>query len=144
MPKPGFEKIEHSDSRLFGPRKLLLCGFSDQAQEKFTALLEMIGIEDLPVVWVLDQQAEMTLQELIGLPSGAGVCQSSTLPRAIVVSGITENELHQLMSACRKTGMKQALWAALTPTSSTWRLRRLLAELSAEKAAMSRGQQPRR
>ena len=43
MSPAGFQKISHSDDALFGPRKLLLCGFPKQAQSKFIALLEMIG-----------------------------------------------------------------------------------------------------
>ncbi|MGA6925806.1 MAG: DUF3783 domain-containing protein, partial [Desulfosarcina sp.] len=56
----------------------------------------------------------------------------------IVVSGITENQLHALMTLTRESGMQPALWAALTPTSETWTLKQLLAELQAEREAFSR------
>jgi hypothetical protein len=34
--------------------------------------------------------------------------------------------------------MQQALWATLTPTSETWTLEALLAELAAEQQALSK------
>ena len=66
--------------------------------------------------------------------SGWGV--SSELPRAIIMAGITQNEMHGLMTGCRKSKMKQTLWATLTPTSETWTIQSLLNELAAEHKAM--------
>ncbi len=130
-----FERVRHSDSRMYGPPKLLLCGFPAPAQPKFMTVLQMAGLQAVPIVWANDEK--QTLSALLGLPDGTGVGSGSTLPRAIIVSGITENQLHGLMTICRKTGMQQALWAALTPTSETWPLAQLLAELQAERKALS-------
>ncbi len=137
MADAKFEKVTHSDKPFYGPRKLLVCGFDGKAQPKFKNLLQMAGIKDIPIVWAVSGQAETVLTELFSLPDNTGSDISSTLPRAIIVSGITENELHRLMSMARKTGMKPALWAALTPTSETWSIKELLAELTAERKAMS-------
>lgn len=137
MAQPGFEKIEQTDKTLYGPRKILLCGFAAKVQSKFHTLLGMIGITGIPLVWVTEAQIDETLDNLLELPDGSGTGQSSSLARAIIVSGVTQNELHNLMTACRKAGMKQALWAALTPTSSQWRLGRLLVKLSAERKALA-------
>jgi Domain of unknown function (DUF3783) len=136
MTRPGFEKIQHSSKSLFGPRKLLLCGFAAEAQSKFRTLLAVLGIADLPLIWISQDQAARTLHDLVELPDGSGETQSSGLPRAIIVSGITEMELHQLMAGCRQAGLKQVLWAALTPTSVQWPLEHLLAELAAEREAL--------
>lgn len=137
MSKPGFEKIGHSEVCLFGPRKLLLCGFGPEAQEKFKALLGMLGLNQLAVVWLSQEHSEESIENLVRLADDSGGMQPSSLPRAVIVSGITQNELHQLISGCRKTGMKQALWAALTPTSIQWPLKHLLAELAAERRALA-------
>ncbi len=83
------------------------------------------------------ENGKETLSELLSLPDGTGAGTGSDLPRAVVVSGITENQLHGLMTVCRKTGMQQSLWAALTPTSETWPLAQLLSELQAERKALS-------
>ncbi len=137
MADAKFEKVTHSDKPFYGPRKLLVCGFDSKAQPKFKNLLQIAGIKDIPIVWAVSGQAETVLAELFSLPDNTGSDISSTLPRAIIVSGITENELHRLMNMARKTGMKPALWAALTPTSETWSIKELLAELTAERKAMS-------
>jgi hypothetical protein len=70
------------------------------------------------------------------LEDGCGWKVSSQLPRAIIMAGITQKELHQLMSGCRQAEMKQALWATLTPVSENWTLKDLLAELAAEYRAI--------
>lgn len=137
MARSGFEKIQNSQKTLFGPRKLLLCGFEVEAQKKFEILLEIIGMNNLPLVWVNEQQNQETLQSIVELPADNGAGQTSNLPRTIIISGITENELHHLMSGCRNAGMKQALWATLTPTSIHWELQKLLAELLAERNALA-------
>ena len=132
----GFQKVSRTDTPLHGPRKLLLCGFAAEAQSKFKKLLRMIGLLELPLVWLGEDQADLTLEELVKLDDGTGGGLSSRLPRAVIISGILQVELHLLLSGCRQAGMKQALWATLTPTSETWTLRNLLSELAAEHQAM--------
>ena len=138
MADATFEKVTISDKPLYGPEKLILCGFSAAVQPKFEAVLGMAGLQKVPLVWAQDKQLETRLSELAVLPSGAGRGESSTLPRAIIVAGITERQLQTLMAVCRKTGMQQALWATLTPTSETWLLKDLLAELAAEREALQK------
>jgi Domain of unknown function (DUF3783) len=131
-----FQKVARTDRPLYGPRKLLLCGFAAEVQPKFIKLLEMIGLSEMPLVWVTEDQAGLSVGELVGLENGTGTGLSSQLPQAVVMSGITQKELHVLMSGCRQAEMKQALWATLTPTSETWPLQNLLRELAAEHRAM--------
>ena len=138
MTDATFEKVSPSDKPLYGPRKLLLCGFSSDTQSKFIKVLEYAGVVNVPRVWVTHDQGDTPISELIKLPNGSGFGVSSQLPRAIVVSGVMEKELITLMTVCRKTGMKNALWATLTPTSETWDLQRLLSELAAEREALSK------
>ena len=132
----GFQKVSRTDSPLYGPRKLLLCGFAAEAQAKFKRLLRMIGISELPLVWLCEEQADLSLGELVKLDDGTGSGRSSRLPRAVIISGILQVELHLLVSGFRQSGLKQVLWATLTPTSETWTLQNLLAELAAEHKAM--------
>ena len=138
MTKSDFTKVTLSDECLYGPRKLLLCGFSPENQSKFKTLLQMLEFEKIPVVWVSDRQSENELHELLALPDGHGRDQSSNLPRALIVCGVTQKELHRLMNGCRQSGMQKALWAVLTPTSEQWTIRKLLAELAAEHKALSK------
>jgi hypothetical protein len=133
-----FEKVTTSDKPLYGPRKLLLCGFPSAAQPKFETVLDMAALQKVKKIWVTDNQNAMALSTLLQLPDNSGASVSSNLPRAIIVSGISQNELINLMSVCKKAGMMSALWATLTPVSENWTIRKLLAELAAERKAMTR------
>lgn len=138
MTKGSFKKVRHSDKCFHGPRMLLLTGFVSGVQAKFKTLIGTLGLKDIGLVWANEDLSETPLANLVQLPDGSGSGQSSLLPRAIIAGGITENELHRLMSGCRKAGLKRVLWATLTPTSVNWQLQRLLGELVAEHAALSR------
>ena len=138
MTDATFEKVSRSDKRFYGPPKLLLCGFPPDAQPNFEKVLQFAGMEKVPRIWVTQDQEHSRISDLLDLPDGEGAGVTSPLPRAIVVSGITQKELIGLMEVCRRTGMKDALWATLTPTSETWTVRRLLAELAAEREAFAK------
>ena len=137
MTDASFEKIGRSDKCLYGPRKLLLCGFPIDAQSKFKMLLDMLGLKSIPLVWTGEQDSETRLAELMQRADGSGEGIPSELPRAIILAGVAENELHRLMSGCRQAGMQKSLWATLTPTSEGWTLGALLTELAAENRAMA-------
>ncbi len=136
MSDAGFEKVSPSDKPMYGPRKLLICGFSSEAQPKFVKLLEIIGLSEMPKVWVTDAHAGSLISEVLALEDNTGWEIGSELPRAVIMSGVTQNELHLLMSGSRQAGMKPPLWATLTPTSETWTVQDLLKELAAEHQAM--------
>lgn len=138
MTDAKFEKVSNTDRPLYGPRKLLLCGFSNSVQPNFAKLLDLIGLSEIPKIWVSENQADIRVDELSELEDGAGWGVSSELPRAIIMAGITQSEMHGLMSGCRKSKMKQTLWATLTPTSETWTIQSLLTELAAEHEMMQK------
>ena len=138
MSKGSFDKIRNTDRSLYGPRKLLMTGFAADVQAKFKTVIQMPGFSDVALVWATEGQSETIVENLVQLPDGSGNGRSSSLPRGVIVGGITEKELQSLISGCRKAGMNQTLWATLTPTSVTWRLQQLLSELAAERAALSR------
>ncbi len=132
-----FEKVTQTDTPMYGPQRLLVCGFSVEAQPKFLTVLKMANMADIPIIWATANQKDQRLDTIFGLDGGHGWGEASDLPRAIIVSGIMEKQLHRLMDICRQTGMKGALWAALTPTSETWTLSALLRELSTERAQLA-------
>jgi len=138
MTDAKFEKVSRNDKPLYGPRKLLLCGFSQSVQPNFNKLLKLIDLSEIPKVWVTENQASIQVGELIKIDDNTGFGISSELPRAIIMAGITQNEMHRLMTGCRQSKMKQTLWATLTPTSETWTIQSLLNELAAEQAAMQK------
>jgi hypothetical protein len=136
--KSTFEKVIRSEKLLYGPRKLLLCGFAAESRKKFSTVLETVGLSDVPKVWVTSKQGATALADLLELPDGSGSEAASALPRAIIVAGITEAQLISLMTVCKKSGMQNALWAVLTPVSETWTVAQLLAELAREREALQK------
>lgn len=136
--KSTFDKVTRSERLLYGPRKLLLCGFAAEGQKKFGTVLEMVGLADIPKVWLATEQGSTPLADLLELPDGSGSGAASALPRAIIVAGITEAQLISLMTACKKSGMQNPLWAVLTPVSQTWTIQQLLAELAREREALQK------
>jgi len=136
MSDAGFEKVSPSDKPMYGPRKLLICGFSSEVQPNFVKLLEIIGLSEMPKVWVTEEYAQRLISEVLALEDDTGWGVSSELPRAVIMCGLTQNELHLLMTGSRQAGMKPPLWATLTPTSETWTVQDLLKELAAEHEAL--------
>ena len=136
MSDGGFEKVSASDEPMYGPRKFLICGFSAEIQPHVVKLLEILKLSEIPRIWVTEEHAGSLISDLLALEDNTGWGVSSELPRAIIMCGLTQKELHLLMSGSREAGMKPPLWATLTPTSETWALQDLLKELAAEHQAM--------
>ncbi len=136
--KSTFSKVSRTENRLYGPRKLLVCGFPLTERAPFLDIVRLADINDLPTVWAGLQQADETLQRLFSMADMWGFDIESELPRAVIMGGITQKELHQLMGACRSCEMAPSLWAVLTPTSEKWTLKALLEELRAERCKMSK------
>ncbi len=137
-----FKKVTQSEKLLYGPRKLLICGFSSAEQPEFINLLKSLGLTDLPLVWVTEDKENMLLGELFELEDKTGEKISSSLSRAVIMAGIKEKELHQIMTGYRQsTNMIRPLYATLTPVSETWTIKNLLTELSMEHEAMHKKNQ---
>ena len=138
MTDGGFSRVSSaSETVLYGPRKLLLCGFSTETQDKMDQFLEMIGMGRVERVWASESDRDQTVGELLERADRSGQDMDSGLPRAIIMAGISEKELHILVDACRRAGMRQALFATLTPVSENWSLADLLTELGREREAMA-------
>jgi hypothetical protein len=101
-------------------------------------MLAKLKINDISVKFISESMAEHILGAIAAIPDSFGQGTPSNLPRAVIMSGITENELHHIMNGYRTTGLPPQLWATLTPTSETWPLSVLLEELAAEKAAFEK------
>ena len=136
MSEGGFEKVSPSDKPMYGPRKLLICGFSADIQPHVVKLMEILKLSEIPRIWVTEEYVGSLISEVLALADDTGLGVSSDLPRAIIMCGLTQNQLHMLMSGSREAGMKPPLWATLTPTSETWAVQDLLKELAAEHQAM--------
>jgi hypothetical protein len=133
-----FSRVARSSRPLYGPRKLLICGFTSEGQTALNKVITASAITDLPAIFAASIDLEESLSNLMSRSANTGRGEPSRMPAAIIMAGITENELHQLMATYREAGLPNPLWATLTPTSETWTLRQLLRELAAERTALEK------
>jgi len=132
MSEGNFEKIQESDERMYGPKGILVCGYPPPEHRFFALFMEKAGFSDRPIIFAKTEDAGKTLKELLGLNSGWGMGEPADLPRGVIMSGFTQNEVHRIMVAYRQAGLPTQLWATLTPVSENWLLSDLLRELVKE------------
>jgi len=133
-----FRKVKKSQKKMYGPRKLIVCGYPDLDRRALLSLLAENDFNDLPVIFVTTRDLKKTISELLTLSDRSGHDASSRMERALIMSGFTQNELHRLMKAYRNSGLPKQLWATVTPISENWPVEKLLGELSAEAAAFKK------
>ena len=121
---------------MYGPRGLLVCGYLEEERTDFLQLIEQIGLSGIRVVFASTHDLGTSVGDLLTRENKIGFEYPSDMPRAVVMSGLTQNELHQLLAAYRKEGFLRQIWATLTPVSEKWPLENLLKELQAENKAM--------
>ncbi|MFH1138465.1 MAG: DUF3783 domain-containing protein [Pseudomonadota bacterium] len=131
-------KVGRSEEKMHGPRGLAVAGFSTEEQRLLLDLIEKTIAPPLPVIFVGPSQAGMTVLDVLGLPDRFGLLEQSSSPRTVLMSGLLETELRDLMSAFRSIGLPRPLWATLTPFSEKWTLRDLLTHLAEEAEAFQR------
>ncbi len=137
MAKSSFSKVTGSAKKqLYGQRGALVCGYAAAEQDVLLAMLERWNLADVPVVFAGMDDAERPVGEVLREPAGHGRGKDSLLPRAMILSGVTEKELNTIMAAWKHLGLPPQNWAALTPTSEAWSVLDLLAELDMERIAM--------
>ena len=138
--KGEFNKIDKSDKKMYGPRGLIVCGYPEDERNKFLDFIVSINLSDVSIIFAVNEDVEKILGELFTHEHKSGITGPSDLPRAVIMSGLSQNELHDLMGSYRKAGFVSQIWASLTPTSETWTLKALLIELLAEARAMQKRQ----
>jgi hypothetical protein len=135
---PGtFQPLGDSTRRLPGCPALLVSGLATAAdQDRLLQVCATAGLAALPVIFVTEALAGQTLDALARQPHRTGYGQPSALNGAVIMSGLTEAELHRLMAAHRAAELPRAHWAALTPVNASWPLAALLVELQREREAI--------
>ena len=132
MSEGKFEKIQESDERMYGPKGILVCGYPPAEHRFFALFMEKAGFSDRPIIFAKTEDAGRPVKELLGLTTESGIGEPTDLPRAVIMSGFTQNEVHRIMVAYRQAGLPAQLWATLTPVSENWLLSDLLRELVKE------------
>jgi len=135
-----FKKVGDSDERMYGPQKILVCGYPSDEHASLMDFFAAYGFSDFPIVFVTKTDESRLLKEIILGKHRSGYQQTSGTKRAVILSGFTENELRQLLSAYRSEKLPRPLMATLTPTSENWTVKHLLTELSLEAETMKQFQ----
>ncbi len=139
-----FTKVEKTAERMYGPRKLLVCGYAAGDQGALLSCLRETGLNDLPVVFIREKEGDQCIRDILERDNGHGAGEDSRLRRAVIMSGFTQEELHRLLKNYRESGLPVQLWATVTPTSEGWQMVDLLKELAAESEAMKKREERRR
>jgi hypothetical protein len=137
MGKGRLKRVGRSRRRLFGPRRLLVCGFDPGSRRRLLEMMADRNLTDIPVVFPGDDGAEETVAALLEQQGGVSIDTASSLQPAIIMAGITEKTLHKIINGYRSLNLPPPLWATVTPTSVQWTLAQLLAELEREQAEMA-------
>jgi len=130
------KKVGNSPKKMYGARKLLVCGYSDPEQQTLLSLLKKCGLSIIPAVFVTNDDLQKPLTEVLESDDKHGQGEISEMKRAIIMSGFTQKQLHTLMEAYRRAKLPIQHWATLTPTSEKWPVADLLDELEAEAEAI--------
>ena len=117
---------------MYGAKGILVCGYPADDHEPLAYALKQIGLGDRPIIFVTHTDSSKAMKELLSSADRSGIGQPSDMPKAIIMSGFTQEEVHLLMGAYRQAGLPSQLWATLTPVSENWTLGRLVKELSTE------------
>jgi hypothetical protein len=134
--KGQFTKVEKSEKPMYGPRGLLVCGYTEEERTVFLDLVDKAGLAGIRVVFASSRALGTSVGDLLNREGKEESDDAPNMPRAVIMSGLTQNELHNLMAAYRKSGFPRQLWAALTPVSEGWPLEQLLIELETEDRIM--------
>ena len=137
MTQPGFKPIGQTEQRLFGPRKILVCGYSLEQQHNLLKIYTQLPeFTTLPILFARAEDTNASLETLFSRNHATEEDEVLASPPAIIMAGLTEKELHLFMAEHKKAMKFSPIWATLTPTSVGWTLGELLQELGREKEAM--------
>jgi hypothetical protein len=138
MPKADgtFRPVGDSDVRMHGSAAVLVSGFEVDEQKALRSLMDTRGLEAIPTVYIVEAFLDCSLAELSAMGNETRAGETAKLPRAIVMSGFSERQLHALMDGYREASLPRPHWASVTPTSALWSIKRLLIELMKEREAL--------
>jgi len=110
-----FQRVEKTAEKMYGPRKLLVCGYLAKEQETFMTCVKETDLNDLPVVFIGEDEGDKLISEMLTWDNGHGTGEDSSLGRAVIMSGFFKEELHRLMKNYRESGMPGQLSGQRSP-----------------------------
>jgi len=118
---------------MYGPRGILVCGFSSNERKTILKIFTNKKFKHLPVVFTDSEDRLELMKDMITRAHQTGMGHECGLEHAIIMSGLTEKELHRTMKAYKEVKLPKPLWATLTPTSESWTVEALISELNSER-----------
>jgi len=143
MTDKSFKKVGQTENYLYGPRKILLCGYSADEINHFQNILKEAQLSDIALIVANTESLAYELKDLFSQADKSRFSKDSVMQRATILAGITEKELHDILNTYRSSSLPRQFWATLTPVSENWTLQELLEELKKENEAIRKQQQPK-
>ncbi len=125
--------VGESKERMYGPRGILVCGFSSDERKTIVKMFNDKKFKNLPVIFTTKEDRTELMKDMVKRSHQSGLEDECGLDRAIIMSGLTEKGLHRTMSVYKKLKLPKPLWATLTPSSENWTVEALISELNSEK-----------
>ncbi len=140
----SFKKVEEQNQvRPEGRNCILVYGYGKHHFDAITETATAVGIDK--AIHLRETHLGVKIQDILDdAPIEATFDQEISDP-VIVLSALSDAELHHFLNRFRELGIPRPLFAAVTPTSRHWRFGDLALELGKERreiAAQQKNKQP--
>mgnify|MGYP000870061606 CR=1 FL=1 len=141
MTDATFRKLDDSNQRGPGPRIILIGGFQANEVVLLKEFVDKTFTDKIRLRLCTANMLEKTLGDALSRPVEDNPAPPDKLPRFLLLSGMSNQEIHALINRYGSTGLPRPMFAATTPANMNFMLRQLLLELLQEhKAMMARRQ----
>lgn len=133
-----FQRIDENDELSPGPPAVLVCGFATDIEAALKAVLERCGAPEHRVVFCSREMVRQTLKQALESTESAQPAPPDTLPKAMVLSGMTGTQIQGFLSAYSASKLPRPIFASVTPINLSFPVGKLLMELLNEHREMSK------
>ncbi|MDA3810883.1 MAG: DUF3783 domain-containing protein [Spirochaetaceae bacterium] len=133
----GFKKME-DDGVLPGPRAVLVSGFDEDSHAILDKFITENGISDFSVIPCREDSVNKLIEEVLGNQSEAKIVTPEKLPPVMLWSGITHQELDQILGNFKTCGLVRPIFATTTESNLKFSVKELLQHLLKEQQQMKK------
>ena len=139
MSDDDFEALSEDEQAGLGPAAVLLAGFEAAEETPISQLLSGAGAPEHALIRCRVSMLDQTLHDALAEPAPGELARADQLPRVLILSGLSNRQLHAVIDGFADTGLRRPVWASATENSLQMTLKALLTHLLAEQqAAMER------
>ncbi|MHA1568966.1 MAG: DUF3783 domain-containing protein [Alphaproteobacteria bacterium] len=113
-----------------------MAGFAMQEGEALRELLATVGLSGIHIMFCTQSMLEMPLAQALEWQPSELPLPPDKLPRAMVLSGLTSEEIHLILNDYPLTKLPRPIFASVTKNNLEFKVRDLLVELLKEHRAM--------